>query len=191
MIPRGLSRMQIPNSWVRCLKDIQKTFPDAVIAGGCLRDLDLGRAPKDIDIFVPRTTHESVELYLSTFNKEDILRDFKSYGNFANKDVARVVTMTHSQLKADGLNVELIAVDVDKTNVMSRFDFGICQICYDGDLIKYTGHYLNDKIVKRFRLLRCDNQEQFDRSLRRWESIKSRYEDFTFDPGEFGIYYDR
>src|SRR3569623_1528091 len=42
----------IPERWQTVLRYVQNVAPDAVIAGGALRDLDNGRPVKDIDIFV-------------------------------------------------------------------------------------------------------------------------------------------
>ena len=42
----------IPSSWRELLGEIREVAPDAVIAGGALRDRDNGRPIKDLDVFV-------------------------------------------------------------------------------------------------------------------------------------------
>lgn len=48
----------IPASWQRLIDEAREHDPDAIIAGGAIRDLICGRKPKDIDLF---TT--SIDLY--------------------------------------------------------------------------------------------------------------------------------
>ena len=48
----------IPEDWTKTLKMIQREYPEAVIAGGSLRDLFLGKEIKDIDVFVIGTRPE-------------------------------------------------------------------------------------------------------------------------------------
>jgi hypothetical protein len=44
---------EVPAEWLEVLRVIQSVFPQAVLAGGCLRDLVLGGEVKDLDVFVP------------------------------------------------------------------------------------------------------------------------------------------
>lgn len=180
--------MQIPESWKQCLAEVQKTFPNAVIGGGCLRDVYFGVEPKDIDIFIPMTTQKEVSDFLVESNEITVHRDMPSYNGFSNSDVTRVVTVTWKNLKADDLPVELIAVEVTKDAILNRFDFGICQLTYDGVEVKYTSRFIIDARTKCFSLVRCDNQDQFNRSLKRWERLHERYPDFIFNVGEYGKY---
>lgn len=43
----------IPEEWRDVLNKTQEVFPQALIAGGSLRDLDYDFEPKDVDIFIP------------------------------------------------------------------------------------------------------------------------------------------
>src|SRR5690348_12463644 len=47
-----LQQIELPQEWREALRRVQLYFPEAVIAGGALRDLFTGRQVKDIDVFV-------------------------------------------------------------------------------------------------------------------------------------------
>lgn len=180
--------MLIPDMWKAVLKEVQQVFPDAVIGGGCLRDLYFNKEPKDIDIFISNSTNDQISKYLCECDEITVARDMPSYNGLSNSDVTRVITCTWKNLKADDLPVELIAVSVDKDAILNRFDYGICQITYDGDKIHYTSRFIIDSRCKCFTLVRCDNQDQFNRSFKRWERLSERYPEFIFNVGEYGKY---
>src|SRR3546814_959961 len=50
---RNTPKMEIPAAYAATLAHVRAVFPGALIAGGCLRDLDNDRPVKDIDIFAP------------------------------------------------------------------------------------------------------------------------------------------
>ena len=176
--------IEIPESWKTQLLEIKKTFPNAVIAGGCMRDWFIFRTRgiKDIDIFLPMTTDKEITDYLNQ-GEIQIRSKTKNYGNLSNDDINAVFS---TSIKIDELPVEFIAVDVTLDRVLERFDFGICQIMYDGDKISYTEQFLEDINKCQFTLVRADNQDQFDRSKRRFTRLtENKYPGYTFNPGKF------
>jgi hypothetical protein len=166
----------IPHEWKVKLSSLQETFPKAVIAGGCLRDWWTYRTRdvKDIDFFIPSTTDSELQTYLT--NQDVIYSKSDKYGNFGNTDVTSVC-------KTD--KYEYVALRNDR--ILERFDFGICQIMFDGEALTYTDQFVKDIEARTFTLLRADNKTQYDRSVRRFERLtNSRYLGYIFNPNGFG-----
>ena len=172
-----LRERDLPNLWRARLKEIQKTFPNAVIAGGCLRDLACGKEIKDVDVFIPNSKEIQEDLNDFKLNHTtQIIRTVKdSYGNWACNDVKDILTLTWGSLQ-----VEIITVDVTKDHIVDRFDFGICQVQYDGTEVYYTKEFEKDYLNKTFTLINCKNEEQHTRSIKRFEAFhKGKYSDYS------------
>ena len=43
---------EVPWAWTEVLRTVQSVHPEAILAGGALRDLILGGEVKDLDIFI-------------------------------------------------------------------------------------------------------------------------------------------
>lgn len=179
--------MKIPKSWTDYLLKIQETFPAAYIGGGCLRDLWLNKPIKDIDIFILNTNDDDIVEFIKNNNENNLIftRDMKSYNGLSNSEVKRVITYPN---QIDNLNVEFIMLDTDLFPIYKRFDFGICQIIYDGKEILFSGDFLNDIKNKTFTLVRCDNESQFERSIRRWDKFKIQFPEYNLNTERFVNY---
>ena len=175
-----MSDIIVPSSWKNYLLELQKSFPTAVIGGGCLRDLWFDKPVKDIDIFICNTTNER---QLDYIEGKILVKQTYNYGNLSNIEVTRVVD---EGTRIDGIPVELIFIN--NPDVMGRFDFSICQIMYDGDLVEYTSEFLQSTITNNIKLLRCDNKKQFDRSMKRFDRLKEKYPEFIIDLNGFEHY---
>ena len=179
----------IPEEWTIQINTIRKKFPDAVIAGGCLRDLFTGQAEhiKDIDVFLPMSTEAEVTEYINLERPDQIIiNKMTNYGNMANDDVTAVFS---TNITAGDTPIEFIAVNVTPDNVLTRFDFGICQIQYDGTLVSYTDQFAQDLENKQFTIVRADNHDQFNRTRKRFERLTSaKYKDYTLNLGDFASF---
>jgi len=175
----------IPKAWKHALAAVQVSFPDAVIAGGCLRDREHGVKVKDIDIFI--STSASPELYgtLGTI-KSRLERDGwadvqicgdESYNADATKrGVVAVLDMTYPGAPP----VQLIAL---KHFTLEEFDFGICQIMFDGKRIVRTRDYHLDMAKQKFRVVPKVDDDAFVRIINRWARLKEKYPTWSFDLG--------
>ena len=180
--------MRIPKLWIKYLKEVQEVCPDAIIAGGCLRDLKCGldlSQVKDVDIFLPSPTQAEID-QISARYKTTLTRDIKgTYGNLSNADIAAILTVA-----TDEQAIEIIGMNVPKESVMDRFDIGLCQIWYDGKEIRTTDSFKRDQSAKSFTLLRCDNYEQYTRSRSRCEKfILGKYQGYSFNDNGFAAKY--
>jgi hypothetical protein len=161
---------KIPSAWVDYLTQIQQEYPQAVLGGGCLRDLYHDKEVKDVDIFIPNSTECSQD-FLDAYS-DAITAKLSDYNGFANQDVSCVLTMNN--------NIKSELIFITTPTAIERFDFGICQIQFDGKSLLYSDHFMNDVTNKTFTLVRCDNSKQYDRSMTRYERLLQKYPNYKF-----------
>lgn len=180
-----LKSYEIPHQWRLKLSELQQDFPEAVIAGGCLRDLIHGVDIKDVDIFIPNA--DKVQADLDDYKLQhstQIIRQVKRAYDDWDEDVEEVFT-----LKIGSLTVDVIGVSVEPDQIISRFDFGLCQIQYDGIDVYYTKEFEKDYLTKTFTLLNSDG-EDCKRSFKRFKKFKdTKYPNHKLDPGQWSAEY--
>lgn len=167
----------IPQQWRDVLTTLKLNgFPEAVIAGGALRDLTHGVPVKDVDIFVHHTSEFDKKLdkaFPGQWRKL-LTESSTDYLNGTFDTVVAVVDLT-----VDGVTtpIQIIALSVIPTidAAMARFDFGICQIVYDGSAVQMTQAFVDDVRGKTFTVIRSDTEEQMKRTLKRWDRFKEKY----------------
>jgi len=171
MATSGLNSIDdIPRQWRAALASIQVLAPNAVMAGGCLRDREHGVKVKDIDIFVPCETVDRDEgrrfeqrmkadgwpdvkiIHDKTYNGERISASIET--KFPNCPPINVIVMPYS---------------------LDEFDFGICQIAFDGKRIIRTAAYNTDRAARVFRLIPVVDDASFIRTIERWGRLKEKY----------------
>ena len=154
------------------LKIPQAHDPNAHIAGGYLRDCLLGRAPKDVDIFVHHGAFKAIN------------RDFINQGF----DIIRIIhpdriksnpeiCATTDYRSADGSLINLTGLSRPMTMAdnLERLDFGLCRVGFDGTELVQHADFDRDTKAEEFVLRRCDNREQFFRSLSRAVRLSVKY----------------
>jgi hypothetical protein len=175
--------MQIPSTWKQLLADIQKVAPEAVLAGGALRDLDHGLPAKDLDVFIAA----------GSGNEAEGLNELMGGHPMTDPEIQMYPdNMPEIQLVADhdperekfnnltGLPLQFIYINWQTHNIIKRFDYGLCQIMYDGRELRTSEQYDTDKQEKTMTLLRCDNEFALGRSVERFARWKPRYPDHRF-----------
>jgi len=173
--------MQIPAEWKAALTAVQAIYPEAVIAGGCLRDLDNGREVKDIDIFVrgdaaPVLENLHARLLREGYAAEDIDEDSMYPVGERNEVVG------FFEMEFEGLDVplQIIMVNWDTARICDRFDFGICRIAFDGEKLIRTPEYEQDKTDRVFRLRRQRDDIEMVASVHRFARLSRKYEGWPF-----------
>lgn len=166
-----MSRPQIPRTWRTVLTEIQRLDPHAIIAGGALRDLNLKREPKDLDIFVCESTKL---IDIAEMLDGGVADEIESFSDVLCKVSA---TITGENL---GLEIPLnIVVCSDELlhpiDRLPHFDFGICQIAHDGHEWSQTDAYWEDYTQSKFTLMRCTNYQMYQNSMKRYQRISERY----------------
>lgn len=124
--------IDIPKAWQDVRDQIEnETGCPVVIAGGCLRDLVLGLEPKDIDLFIVGLPAARAEaMYGATL---------QNYG--------QVTTARHLPLEINGLACDLVFLaDPSEMaeDIIAGFDYGLCQIAYDGTVLCATKAFWTD-----------------------------------------------
>jgi hypothetical protein len=149
--------------------EFKKLYPSAIIAGGYLRDLYLGKTPKDIDVWLPDGEYSSKTLC--------------GHRGISDSEYQRSVTGVFK----DG-DYEIIEVDWNRYAplllggpfwkfVIERFDMGICQIAWDGIDLHTTEAFKKDVENKTITYLRTWNE---DSKMSRIQRIRSKYPDWKF-----------
>lgn len=152
------TELQIPREWLSYLQEIRRYCPSAIIAGGALRDLYCGKEVKDIDFFaLPPSDVLPLEWSGSDMDYEGM------------KYVVAVLTR-----RKDDVMQNLILYDAAESvnELLSSFDFGICQIGFDGFNTLVTSAFLWDFKHGVFTMRHTD---RIDRSKLRYERINQRY----------------
>jgi hypothetical protein len=168
-------------------------FPGTILAGGALRDLNANFGPssiKDLDFFVPFGT----SLY-------DLPEALDELGYRRTNIVASSVwvgadttidsSMCFEKEGAQTVNIIWMAEGNTPIERLSRFDFGACQIAYDGVTYHTTTAFHTDMRERTFTLVRSDSVDQYDRSIKRFLRFTERYIGWTLrDPHDFAGKYN-
>ncbi len=149
--------MIIPDAWAAILADMQRVCPSAVLAGGCLRDLDNDKPVKDLDVFITEGSMQRVERIVGSLREagytvEPTFGDTTAYPEDQNLAVVAVVGIEHPA--SSGLAVQLIFTNWDTALITERFDYGICRLAFDGETLTKPPEYIEDKSARVFRLRR-------------------------------------
>lgn len=151
----------IPEEWTKLLSNI----PGAYIAGGSIRDLELGATVKDIDVFV---NVEDKDQFADKINglqanlQLDPNKMIRYDGDYQDKKTGENLDGLDNEvglvvkIKTDNYSYDIIGrrgIDsLDK--VVAQFDLGICQIGYDGRSIQCSENYIRDKSCKTITILK-------------------------------------
>lgn len=161
----------------------------ACISGGFLRDVCVGQTPRDCDVFVEmpkdadaafeRTLHDAFGLvgwYM------EVTPEYHACPGVAR--IGRAGYVSEDPLVE--INVILLNHGVDPVADAKGHDFGACQVWTEGGEIHATSAFFNDVAQRTFTLDVCEDQEQFDRSMRRWERLSPRFPGWTLSiPARF------
>lgn len=168
----------MPSLFNVALKIVKPYAPQAHIGGGAVRDVLLGRPIKDIDLFVgPKDDIASIEKAIECLwpVKTRTFTEFYENPTVPMKDV---MEYTNTDGRTPLNIIVLKSQDAGVHFNMSRFDFGLCRVAYDGELHR-TEQFDNDVINNTFTLLQADTLQQFYRSITRYERMRAKYPDWS------------
>jgi hypothetical protein len=173
--------------YTNILKTIRTIAPQAHIAGGAVRDTLLDKEIHDIDVFVDDVAVDEVAKLLRSNFRYVKVGEWQEYLGFSDPAMTRVAKFEKAEetipLCIIGLKSRYAAPQAN----ISRFDFGVCMVAFDGENTIRTDEFDNDVSEKAFTLLRADNYGQFAYSMSRFRKITSgRYQGWTLTvPGTF------
>jgi len=188
MINLKVKDIELPAKWLEVLAKVQEVFPEALIAGGALRDLILGREIKDIDVFVRSRGEETQAALASIYGDAkaehpDLVRD---YGENV-PELQGVYTLHVGDGDRDWAPdspvsddeycpFQIIALNQDVTpdSCLGRFDFGICRVATDGKTVFIDPAFTKDIVAHTFTLLFCNKRESSMKRFTRLTDEKYR-----------------
>lgn len=165
---------KLPESWLQFLAKVQTQFPEAVIAGGALRDVQLGKHVKDVDIFVQsrgQKTRAMLELAVDREARPMNPEWVKKYEEQFTELFAVYENLGHD---FNGAAFQVIALNMDVTldTVVDRIDFGICRIAHNGQNYLITEEFMLDARNETFTLINAGNR---DGSINRFYRLTADY----------------
>lgn len=169
---------------VRVLARIQTVVPEAILAGGALRDIDFGMPPKDLDIWINVNSQDAFDKKLRLIaDLFGLSFEYEGEGNYDGISEKIFVSQYHLSLE-NGTDINVIGVNLGEDFTVQRlvmeFDFGICRIGYhSGNQVYVTGEYLDDKENETFSLDLNDVCVNEERSMERWDRLRFKYPGFT------------
>ena len=170
--------MEIPKAWRQILEKIQMEHPHAVLAGGALRDLDHGVKVKDLDIFIACGDDEEAAGLNELLGGKEVEQPELQWYPESMREVVLVSDYDHkvNKLEVDiDIPVQFIMCNWRVDKILSRFDYAICRIGYDGRKIFYEDDYDKDKAEKTMTLVRCKGQAALEASVERFARWRPKY----------------
>ena len=165
--------LYIPAPWREMLAKLQTQWPEAIIAGGALRDLDYHKEVKDLDIWIPcdstEIIHEHmVRLGLSEQSDEGIEAAYE----ITERETDRLIFALYN-IERDGVDFDIIFCTRQGADI-STFDFSICQIAFDGKR-RYTTPEYTTTLANR--IITQENVRPVKRLQERIERIHAKFPD--------------
>jgi hypothetical protein len=166
-------------------------FPEAIVAGGAIRDWDNGKESeiKDIDVFVkdrPMYLYDLTRAFPEPEGWQRRLMVPEHVAQYMQFEGVKVVQEFQHPGYLDGhlglklwvpppVQVIVMGRDVIPEATIERHDFGICQVAYDGKAFYTSHHYDEDKANHTFTLIRCRDGKDYARSMKRWGRLSQKY----------------
>lgn len=131
----GIDKHKVSNAALRTIDGLQKSGFDAFIVGGAVRDLMLGKIPKDFDV----ATNATPEQVRQTFRRSRIIgRRFRIVHVLFGAETIEVTTFRGSHLSDDGDSAVAESGRILRDNVFgdmdedaARRDFSVNALYYD------------------------------------------------------------
>jgi hypothetical protein len=167
------------------LDTIQHFYPEAVIAGGALRDLVFGRAVKDVDVFLAHVPTEAFLNEITGFKPEDIFAEWhanliESAASYSGLDRFGLTALHTAYVDGHQVNFITYKGDIRPEHLVNRVDFGPCQIAWDGLRVFIGDQFLTDWSNRTWTYMGDRAEGDLERSVRRAHRFKERYPDWTF-----------
>ncbi len=171
----------VPDVWGEVLKEVLRITGDAIIAGGCLRDLYANRQIKDVDIFcnADEFKHGSWEAKLRKYFPDIQASDLTIYqdGRPRQQDsgIDRHIFAIYNLERGD-TKFEIIIGDKNTCSI-ERFDIGICQIFLtpNGE-VWATSHFVDGMANKEIKII---DPRPPERMAERIQRLATKFPDFT------------
>jgi hypothetical protein len=148
-------------------------FPEAIVAGGFLRDTLLGIEPKDIDVFIGNKTMTSEALVSALHEALGGYVKVEFDVTYSAMEVDRILAVD-SPAYPFPIQVIEMKPGLSPVEHARRHDFGICQVWIGSHGLDATIAFTEDRKRKLCTLVHCENADEHARSMRRWERLKDK-----------------
>lgn len=128
----------------KVLDMLRFTDPTAIVAGGAPRDWYMGRAAKDIDVFMhtpPRWGHTGTKELLSDLfcvNVMPMERSEHTENYSQNPLIERVFDS-----KIDGEQVQFVCLNKPSFGIVDTFGFNVCKVWYKNSKLRTTKDFVH------------------------------------------------
>lgn len=129
------------------------------VVGGCLRDLILNRQPQDYD-FATSAYPQQIMTVFSDYHCLDIGKNHGTIGVIIDGQCYEITTFRQDIGSRDHRHPQQVQLGVTLKDDLSRRDFTMNALAYDGDLIDYFGGY-QDILEKRIQTV-GDSEQRFE-----------------------------
>lgn len=170
-----IDALDIPDSWCALLQQLQKQNPTTILAGGAIRDLYCGRQPiNDLDFFA--NTEQGIPVF-QQFAVDASQKDYEGM-----EFIEAILWYPNGQPLP--CNVICGSGYSTTTQLLESFDFGLCQIAFDGvKIIKTSAFDWDFKHATMTLRLTDRHQDRRDLSVARFDRWRAKYSDFNFADG--------
>lgn len=158
---------------LQALLKLHSIAPDAILAGGYLRDRLEKVEVKDADFFCTDLGFGLEVDRLKELFPEARLENYSNWLEYTSPDVTAVWHLG----TADGVPLQLIELTPGRApeERVKEHDFGICQVWCDGAAIRYTTEFFKDFTTNAFTLTQCESRREFERSMKRFARLSQKY----------------
>lgn len=167
--------MKLPAMWGAILTALQDHAPEAFIGGGALRDMQMERPVKDVDLFMSEAEQFSPDrrALMAAFGYQS--SDYINF-DYTNGDHTLVDAWTFEKPGATPFNLIRLRSDYDFPSALQRFDLGICQIGHNGREVHRTDAFKADIKGQHMTVVRCENADQMAHTKARHARLQAKYD---------------
>lgn len=166
---------KIPGEYTDLLAHVQSYVPQALLAGGCLRDTINNVPVNDIDIFVPEDKAKLAG-HLISDTHPTLAKSIPEPYFTMNNDVRSVDYYAGARGVRPVNIIGVTAWTCTPEQQLARFDFGICRVAYDGKTLWKDLSFDRDKADRTFTLTsNFQTPDQLKNSRARFERLSGKY----------------
>ncbi len=126
-----LDKKNIPDFALETVKTLQNNGFEAYIVGGCVRDLIIGRKPKDWDVTTNATPDQIIECFEHTFYENKFGTVGVVFEEGKDESVVEVTPYRTEKGYTDGRRPDAVSYSTDIKDDLQRRDFTMNAVAYD------------------------------------------------------------
>ncbi len=159
------------------LQRIQRAYPEALIAGGCLRDLHFNKPISDIDIFVNGSYHSAgyFRSLIEQSSNQSVIWDRTTKHNnvIYQKTIGKIVCFG---FEGEKYQVVQKGHNVWSKSINDTFDIGLCMLNWDGIDYCISPHFVIDAAYRRLTLVNSKEHSSLGHQAR----VRNKYPEFEW-----------